>query len=316
MSVGSRASRIVTLTLNPTIDVGCDAAAVRPIHKIRTFKETDDPGGGGINVSRVVHELGGETLAVVLAGGFTGKFLEELLMEEGVPSHVVPIGGRTRLALTVHDLSSRLEYRFVPEGPIVAEDEWRAALDVLNMVEAGWIVASGSLPRGVPEDFYVRVAEIAARRGRRFALDTSGPALRAALGHGIALIKPSLGEFEALLGRTLREPDEQEAAAADLVRAGAADMVAVTCGRDGALLATRGGVLRQDPVPVEALGAVGAGDSFLAALVLALDRGCSAADALAWGAAAGAAAVTRTGTAHPARADVETLHRRIAVVAD
>jgi 6-phosphofructokinase 2 len=252
---------------------------------------------------------------VILAGSVSGRFLEELLDEGGVPCRSVPIAGRTRISHTVHDLATRQEYRFVPEGPEIAEADWRAVLAALEEEDAAWIVASGSLPRGVPDDFYARAAAVAARRGARFVLDTSGAPLRAALGRGLALIKPSRGEFEALVGRRLETPEAQEQAAAALVREGAAELIAVTLGHEGALLAGPGGaMLRLPPLDVPAQGAVGAGDSFLAAMVLALSRGESPREAFAWGMAAGAAAVMRPGTAHPRRADVEALRRRIGPV--
>lgn len=306
------AARILTLTLNPTVDVAADADRVQPVRKVRTRGETFDPGGGGVNVARVLKALGADPVAAILAGGVSGRFLEELLDEGGVARRSVPIAGRTRISHTVHDLSAAQEYRFVPEGPEIAVSEWQAALALLEAEPADWVVASGSLPRGVPADLYARAATIAARRGQRFVLDTSGAPLKAALGTGLALIKPSRGEFEALVGRPLPEAAEQYAAAQTLVRQGAAGLVAVTLGHEGALLAGPGGLLLRLPaLPVRALGAVGAGDSFLAAMVLALSRGEDPREAFAWGMAAGAAAVTQPGTAHPRRADVEALRRTI-----
>lgn len=303
---------ITTLTLNPTIDLASEAETVQPIRKIRTFHERQDPGGGGVNVSRVIQELGGETLAVVLVGGATGRFLEELLDAAEVPRRSIPIAGHTRISQTVLDRGSGLEYRFVPEGPSLAEREWHSTLAAVEALEGGWLVASGSLPPGAPKDFYAQAAAIAARRGTRFVLDTSGEALRLGLEQGgVDLVKPSLGEFEALTGRTLRDPKLLEDAALDVVRSGSAARIAVTLGRDGALLATAEGVLRLPALEVEVKGAVGAGDSFLAAMTLALARGCAVVDAFAWGMAAGAAAVCETGTAQPRRALVEALRRRI-----
>lgn len=307
------APRILTLTLNPTVDIACDAAAVRPVHKIRTDHERLDPGGGGVNVSRVVRELGGETLALILAGGLSGQLLQELLREAGVPHRTLPIAGRSRISHTVHDLGAGQEYRFVPAGPEVAEREWRAALAALASEPAGWILASGSLPAGVPDGCYAEAADIAARRGLPFVLDTAGPPLQAALGRGLALIKPSRGEFEALAGTPLPTPEAMAEVALALVRRGAAGLIAVTLGREGALLAEPAGVLHLPALPVAALGAVGAGDSFLAAMVLALARGEPPREAFAWGMAAGAAAVMRPGTAHPARADVLALRARLGV---
>jgi 6-phosphofructokinase 2 len=306
-----RDSRIVTLTLNPAIDLACEAEAVRPVRKIRTFSERLDPGGGGVNVSRVVRELGGETMAVILAGGVTGRLLEELLDESGVPRRSVPVSGRTRISQVVHERASGLEYRFVPEGPLLAEGECRAALDALAEEAGAWVVLSGSLPRGVGPGFYARAAREARGRGQRIALDTSGEALRAALQEPglIDLVKPSLGEFEALVGKDLREAGALEAAAAGYARSGAARLIAVTLGHRGALLATAEGRCWRLPAPdVPVRGASGAGDSFVAAMVLALTRGAPPEDAFIRGSAAGGATVAAAGTAHARRAEVEAIH--------
>jgi 6-phosphofructokinase 2 len=305
--------RIATLTLNPAVDLACTAASVRPTHKTRTFEERFDPGGGGINVARVVHELGGDALALIMTGGVTGRLVEALLHEAGVRWQALPIRGRTRISVTVHDRQSRLEYRFVPEGPSVEQDEWNGALNILQEAEGEWIVASGSLPRDVPADFYAQAAAIASRRGQKFVLDTSGSALRAAIGHGIELLKLSLSELEFLISRELHDLQSLEKEVALLIRSGAARMIAVSLGRDGAILGTNEGVSRLPAVKVEECSAVGAGDSFLAGLVLGLARGVSDRDALALGIAAGAASVATYGTAQVRRADVETLCRKLCV---
>ena len=143
------ANRIVTLTLNPAIDMASEAESVRPVRKTRTFNERLDPGGGGVNVSRVVRALGGDTLAVVLAGGVTGRLLEVLLDAAGVPRRSVAVNGLTRISQVVHERSSGLEYRFVPEGPLVQEGECVAALAALAEEPGSWVVLSGSLPRGI-----------------------------------------------------------------------------------------------------------------------------------------------------------------------
>ncbi|WP_264478460.1 1-phosphofructokinase family hexose kinase [Microvirga rosea] len=151
---------IVTLTLNPAIDGSSEAEAVRPIHKVRTTNERYEPGGGGINVTRVIQELGGPSLALYLAGGVTGAGLEELLA-----GRRVAIKDHTRVSHTVFERSTGLEYRFVPEGPEVGASEWQDALAVLGTLDCEFLVASGSVPKGVPADFYVRVAAIARERG-------------------------------------------------------------------------------------------------------------------------------------------------------
>ena len=178
-------------------------------------------------------------------------------------------------------------------------------------MDGEWIVASGSLPRGVPADFYAQAATIASQRDQKFVLDTSGAALRAAISHGIELLKLSLAELEFLIGRELPDPQSQEKEIASLIRSGAARMIAVSLGRAGAILWTNEGVNRLPAVKVEECSAVGAGDSFLAGLVLGLARGMSHRDSLALGISAGAASVTAYGTARVRRAEVETLYRKM-----
>lgn len=300
---------IVTVTLNPAVDVATSIERVLDTRKLRCSAGRRDPGGGGINVARVVHVLGGDALALIMTGGATGHLIEELLDEAGVRWQALPIGGRNRISVNVHDQQSGLEYRFVPEGPEVQPDSWHAALDVLQHIDAEWIVASGSLPRGVPVEFYARAAAIANRRGQKFVLDTSGPALRAALGQDMALLKLSLGELEFLVGRQLSDGRSQEKEVEVLLQSGTARIIAVSLGSAGAILGTKSGMNRLPAMEVPECGAVGAGDSFLAGLVLGLARGLSERKALAFATAAGAAAVATYGTAQVQRDHVEALYR-------
>ena len=300
-------TRIVTLTLNPAVDLAWDAPHVQHTHKIRTTNEQYDPGGGGLNVARVIHVLGGDATAILLAGGVTGHFLQDLMAEAGVACRVIPIDGRTRMSVTVHDRSDSAEYRFVAEGPEISQGEWQSALKAVETARADWIVASGSLPRGVPEDFYADLARRTEAAGRKFVLDTSGAPLKAALGQGLTLIKPSLGEFETLVGQKLPEPRQLEEAAMDLVRSGAAGMIVVSLGSEGALLATATGTRRLPAPPIEVRSAVGAGDSFVAGMTLGLARRMTPGDALAYGIATGTSAVAHVGTARPDPEQVEAL---------
>ncbi len=303
--------RIVTLTLNPAVDIASTAAAVRPTHKVRTFDERLDPGGGGINVARVVHALGGNALALVMTGGLSGRLIEQLLSQAGVRWQALPIRGNNRISLNVHDRGSGLEYRFVPEGPTVEPDECLHALEVLRTIDADWIVASGSLPRGVPDDFYAQAAAVASQRGQNFVLDTSGVALRAGVGPGVTLLKLSLGELEYLTGRELKDPQDREREILRLISSGSARMIAVSLGRDGAMLGTDRGMIQVPAAEAQERSAVGAGDSFLAGLVMGLGRGLSPRRALALGAAVGAAAVMNYGTALVRQADVDILYRKL-----
>jgi 6-phosphofructokinase 2 len=297
--------RIVTLTVNPALDVGMEAGEVRPGHKIRTRGATYDPGGGGINVSRVIHALGGETLAVMAVGGPTGRFIEQLLGDAGVPYRTVTVAGTTRISLTVRETSSGAEYRFVPEGALLKPSDAEGILSLLADLRADWLVASGSLPPGFPADFYARVARFARREGVRFALDTSGSALEAALHQGVDLLKTSLSEFQSIVGSTSSDGDALAGQASRLAADGAASMIALTLGNQGAILATPERRIVQSAPPVRVCSSVGAGDSFLAGLVLGLARRQTLEESLRLAIAAGAAAVASRGTARVTLPQVE-----------
>jgi 6-phosphofructokinase 2 len=303
---------IVTLTLNPTVDLSSVAERVRPIHKVRTHDDRFDPGGGGINVARVVVELGGNAEALALAGGTTGSLLDELLEREGVPRRLIATAGQTRISHIIFERESGLEYRFVPSGEAPSAEELERLVEAAGQVECRYFVASGSVPTGAPPDILARIGRLAAERGAWFVLDSSGVGLTATLGRApVHLVKPSLSELETIAGRELKEPSAQEEVAREIVQAGHAEMVAVTLGADGAVLATRDRILRKATPKVETRSAVGAGDSFLAAMILALWHGEPPEQAFVAGIAAGAAAVLTPGTRLVRRADYERIREKL-----
>ena len=302
---------ILTLTLNPSIDGSCEAEKVQPIHKVRTSNERYDPGGGGINVARVIRTLGGQALAVYLAGGMTGNALDRMIDDVGLPHLVIPIAGDTRVSHVVYERSTGLEYRLTPSGPPVTEAELENCLRTIKALHCDYLVASGSLAPGSPEDFYGRLGRVAKGEGSRLVVDTSGPALRAALDEGVFLVKPSVGELESAVGRKLREPGAVEEAARDLVARGAAEVVTVTLGADGALLVTAEKTLRLRSPDVEVKSAVGAGDSFVAAMTLGLAQERPVEQAFAYAVACGAATAMTAGTELCHRNDVERLYGEV-----
>jgi 6-phosphofructokinase 2 len=299
---------IVTLTLNPTIDGSASAEVIAPVRKIRTSGEHYHPGGGGINVARVVQELGGEACALYLGGGATGAILDDLLATAGVKCRCIPIAGYTRIAHTVFERSSALEYRFVPEGPEVSEVEWESCLAELVTLDFDYVVVSGSLPRGLPETAYVRVVDIAAAMGARVVLDTSGAALKATLGKGVFLIKPNRRELEDLVGRPLPQRAEQIEAAQALIADKSAEIIAISLGSAGALIVSHAETWFAMAPPVTVHSAVGAGDSFVGAMTLAFAQGRSLNAVLAYGVAAGTAAVLSPGAELSRAPDVERLY--------
>jgi len=305
-------TRIATLTLNPAIDISSEADGVKPTQKTRIFDERIEPGGGGINVARALAGFGRPVHAIYLAGGPTGQALDHMLDIRCMERSWIRIAGETRLSLTVHDRETGLEYRFIPEGPEVAEEEWQSCLTKAAETDCEYLVASGSLPRGVPDDFYARLGAALGRRGIRFILDTSGSELRAALEQGgIFLIKPSWGELGELAGKNLAGIDDIRAAAQQLVNGGSAEHVAVTMGDKGAVLVGRGGSWVRPAVEVEVRSAVGAGDSFLAAMTDGFASGLAPTEAFRRGIAAGAAAVEAPGQELCKKADLERLLERV-----
>jgi 6-phosphofructokinase 2 len=304
---------IVTLTINPTIDLATTVAEVTPEHKLRCEPERRDPGGGGLNVARVIRELGGETLALYPRGGPTGELLEHLLDQKGLRRWSIPISGHTRENFTVTERKSKREFRFVMPGPTLSDKEWHACLEALSTVaaDAEYIVASGSLAPGVPVDFYARVARVARKQNARLVLDTSGEPLRAALEEGVFFAKPNRKEFRDMMGAQVEDPSAMASAARGFLERGRVELLVVSMGGDGALLTTREGQFRASPPPVDTHSSVGAGDSFVGGMTLGLARGLSPHEAFRWGIASGTAALLSLGTELCHRSDTELLVNQV-----
>jgi 6-phosphofructokinase 2 len=299
---------IVTLTMNPALDIATSTERVVPTHKLRCTAPRYDPGGGGINVARAVHALGGDAVAVFPVGGPAGEMIRHMLAQEGVAHRPIAITGFTRESLAVEERQTGKQYRYILPGPEISTRDQERCLNELSLLapKAGYIVASGSLPLGVPEDFYARVAELAKTLGKRLILDTSGAALKQA-GGGIYLLKPSLSELASLTGREIRTRRDQERAARELVEDRRSEIVVVSLGAEGALLVTAEKTKRFAAIPVQARSTVGAGDSMLAGIVLGLSRGLPLRESVQFGMAAGAAALLGSGTELCRREDVEHL---------
>ena len=305
---------ILTVTVNPALDISTTTEQVKSGHKLRCGPSRLDPGGGGINVARVVQRLGGRPLAVYTAGGPTGEAYRRLIEAERLATLVVPIQGSTRQDFTVDESSTGKQFRFVLQGPELSESEWRLCLTLVadSIQPGGYVVASGSLPPGVPDDFYAEVARLAREQNARCVVDASGPALAAALAEGVFLIKPSRRELGLHFGTTLDSEQSELDAAMALVADGSAEHVALTLGGRGAVLASKEGTLRLAVPQVQVRSTVGAGDSFLAAFVLRLAQGRSLAEAFRSAVAAGSATVTTQATELCHRDDVERLEAELA----
>jgi 6-phosphofructokinase 2 len=299
--------------MNPALDLSTVADRVEPTHKIRCGPVRYDPGGGGINVARVVKILGGEATAIYTAGGPIGEILHACLDTIGLKQLVVPIAGMTRENMTVDETSTGKQYRFVLPGPRLADAEQRQCLEAIRALDPppAYLVVSGGYPPGAAEDrLSADIAALADEIGSRLILDTS-QAMRHSPEHGVFLMKPNLRELSRMAGRALQDRADQVAAARSEIRLGRAEVVVVSLGHQGALLVTD--VLAEHfaapDIPVRS--AVGAGDSMVGAIVFALVRGWSLRDAVRYGVAAGTATLMTPGTELCRREDVEDLFGRV-----
>jgi len=308
-------SEIVTVTMNPAIDVATTVARVEPTRKLRCKAVQRDPGGGGINVARVVKRLGGDVAAVYPEGGSIGKLLTRLVGEQGITSLAIETAEETRENFTAFDESIGDQYRFVLQGPHLTASEWRKCLDALASItpKPRFVVPSGSLPPGVPDDFYAQIARSAAARGAKTVVDTSGPALDAALKEGVFLIKPNLSELRALTQASIEDERTRVDACSRIIATGGAEIVALSLGHEGAMLVTRDGAWRAPALSVKTVSAVGAGDSFVAGMVWSLARGHGLVDAFRCGVAAGSAALLTPGTELSHAEDIHRLLPQVAV---
>jgi len=307
---------ILTLTLNPALDVLTSIDQVSDTHKMRCGPTLKHPGGGGVNVARVLHRLGASCVAAYLAGGVTGERHHKLMSAEKVRCHVMPIAEETRESFSVHETASGNDFRFVLPGPRVTDAELDACFDyVAQHLPKQFLVISGGLPPGVPDDFYARLAALAQQHGVRVVLDTNGPALAEALKVGVYLFKPSLRELRDLTGQALPDTDSQLAAAQQLIDRGQAHIVAVSLGEQGAMVVSATERWRARSIAVAVQTTIGAGDSFVGGMVWALACGDSLVKAFQYGMASGAAALLAPGTSLSQAADVHHLLPQVVVEA-
>jgi 6-phosphofructokinase 2 len=301
---------IVTLTLNPAIDASTGVEHVISDRKLRCRRPVYEPGGGGINVSRVLRRLGEDAPAIYPSGGPAGALVTQLLEAEGVPVWPVPIDGWTRQNLNVREQASGRQYRFCMPGPPLTEGDLARCLALLEGIRPApaWVVSSGSLPPGVAPDVLARLARLLEEAGSRLVLDSSGEPLRLAVAEGVYLLKPSLSEFEELTGAAGADEAAIQEIARDLVRRGLCQILVLSLGQRGAIWVTPAdsGRVVAPAVPVESV--VGAGDSLVAGIVLALRRGHSVPDAVRYGVAAASSSVMHPGTGLCRPEEVERLY--------
>lgn len=303
---------ILSLTINPALDLYSRVDKVFPGEKLRCEKAKLDPGGGGVNVSRVIQRLGGETTALYTCGGYTGEVFKDLLEKEGVKQDTVEVASDVRQNIAITETSSGELYRFGFPGPSLTETEYEDFLTKLNLYKkADFWVASGSLPPGVPEDFYSRAAAKAKENDVKFVLDTSGKAYSGILEVGAYLLKPNMNELEDLVGEKAENEQEQKELLLKILEKYPVEVIVLSLGSKGALLATKGKV-RHFPAPaVVPISSIGAGDSMVAGIVYSLSRGDELEKAILYGLACGSATIKSPGTELLQKEDVEPLFQTL-----
>ena len=303
---------IYTVTLNPALDktVHVPNFTIDQVNRINWLRR--DAGGKGINVSKVIAKLGGESTAIAVLAGQTGQWIANTLDENNIKVHTITVPGETRTNLKVVDTESGTNTDINELGPEVTDSVLNQALiDVVSKTSAGDIVIlSGSLPRGASVDTYGRWTSALRNAGLKVYLDADGAALSAGLEQKPYFTKPNDHELSAMLGRKLVDVDAIAAAASEIV-AGGIDTVCVSMGGNGAVYATTNEVWYAGPVKVKVGSTVGAGDSVVAAFAFADAQGLSTEDTLRLAMATGAANVMESGTQAADRSVVDSLIKKV-----
>lgn len=289
---------IITVTVSPCIDISTSVPELTPERKLHCGEVKKEPGGGGINVSRVLSRLGCPTTAIYLAGGYTGSRFSSMMQDENVNTIVIDTKNDTRENFVVAEKTTGRQYRFGMPGPLIYEEEWKLFLElIVTLEDIECIVASGSLTAGVPVNFFAKIAAIAKQKNIPLFLDSSGEALKAALAEGVYMIKPNMGELASLSG--IKELTKETAIIASkmLIQKQQCELVLVSMGADGALLVSADEFFHLKAPGVKINSTVGAGDSMMAGFVKALLEKKSLKESLNFAVACGTAATMKDGTA-------------------
>ena len=304
---------IVTLTINPAIDriISIDRLAFEDRAYINSSRES--AGGRGINVSSVVHSFGGETLAVLISGGDSGKRLQGLLEKCGYRIALVPVQNEIRTNLTVTDKHG-LTVNLNEPGPRLGKAEVarveRVVRDTLD--HASWLMVCGSIPPGVPPGFYGKLISMARHKKVKTLLHADGDALREGIAARPTVVAPNQHEAGRLLGQTLLTRTHY-LEAAERIRQLGADSVVLTLGSRGAVGAFADGLMEALPPRIDAVCPIGAGDALMAAYAWARERRTSVAEALRWGVAAGTASARLPGMNFASLAQAREIYRQVEV---
>ena len=304
--------KIITITFSPSIDKSTSVQSLIPEKKLRCATPKLEPGGGGINVARAIKKLDGHALAIFPSGGYTGVFFNHLLEKEKIPCIIIETKHETKENFVVLEESTNNQYRFGMPNTELLESEWQQCLKAVEDIKnVEFIIASGSLPPGIPLNIYAQLAKIAKKKKAKFIVDTSGDALNQAADEGVYLLKPNLTELGFLAGIAKISEVDVEAIAKELIAKNKCEIIVVSLGKAGAILVTKTETFRAKPPKVVTKSTVGAGDSMVAGIVYSLSKGMNLKEALQYGVACGTAATMNEGTELCRKEDVEKLFKLI-----
>ncbi len=303
---------IITITFSPCIDKSTSVSSLVAEKKLKCTAPKLEPGGGGINVARAIKKLGGQATAVLPSGGYTGKFFNYLLEKENITAVIIETVNETRENFIVLDEATSNQFRFGMPGTVLSEKEWYQCLQaVQEMDNPQFIIASGSLPPGMPTNVFMQLAKIAKSKNAKFIVDANGGALQQALDEGVYLIKPNIGELAALAGKNELRPEDVKVIAKEIIATGKCEVVVVSMGAEGAMLVTKDIAETIAPPAVKRKSTVGAGDSMVAGIVFYLAKGKNIFEAVQYGVACGTAATINSGTALCKKEDAEKIFKLI-----
>lgn len=303
--------KILTITLNPTVDKSSTVDSIKPEKKLRCSQPVYEPGGGGINVSRGLERLGIPSITFFTSGGRTGELLEKLLQKENINAIAHKVSGETRENFTVIDTSNNEQYRFGMPGDDISSSECNAIHDAILSISPfpEIVVISGSLPEGMDTKYLSQLIKELKKKQAKIIIDTSGDALKEALKEGVYMVKPNLGELSRLSGKEELDNESADEAARQLINDGKAEIVAVSMGPQGAYLITKEEAIHINAPSVKKLSTVGAGDSMVAGMVSIIAKGGSLTDMACMGVACGSAATMSKGTGLFTKENAEKLYK-------
>lgn len=301
---------IITVTVNPCIDKSSSIDRLIPEKKLRCAAPKFEPGGGGINVSRAIQKLGGNSTPVYLGGGPVSVMLQQLLEKENIYPRIIPIKDNTRENFIVHETSTGNQFRFGMPGPMVTESELQQCIDLVAGIRADFVVASGSLSPNVPVEFYAKLGNAVKQKNTKYIVDTSGEAVKHALQQGVYMWKPNLGELSSFAGYSELTDDTAAEAARKVIADKYAEVIVVSMGPAGAMLVTEKLIERIAAPVVKKKSTVGAGDSMVAGIVYSIANGKSLKEAVRYGVMCGTAATMNYGTELCKKEDVENLYNQ------